>query len=904
MKNILVILFLMPILLSAQVRDTIQAGRYAITTLGSNDYVREIDVPTIILSKSGVLQADELFYVRNGASLDTISSFSFTANKRPAILFQRGGKWTGTITVNRNDIIFGSWGEGTNPVITGFTDITGWTNEGGGIYSKVLSVDSSPEIVTVNGVQYAMGRTPNSNRYNPSYNDFFHIDSYSGTTQITDTEIPAATANWTGADAVVRAKNHMYFGRFPITGHSSNTITFTNANNYPLDNGFGYFIQNDLRTLDQFGEWYYGGGKFYMYFGGNNPASYTVKVSARNKLIDVNNRDFVTIKNLKMEGANKYAVSTTYGGTSNNLTVKHCYFDFNNISVYGHTSPEMRLTNNTFMRSSGMAIYQHWESDGTYIAYNTIDSTGLVISAGLSTGAGITNYNHGKGLMLTYAKQVRSTKRAIIEHNTILNSGYMGIDFSGDSMIVRNNFVNKFNIIQSDGGGIYYGQQDNLNKMYVQDNIVLNGQQQTDKLGYPTGVIGNNTHGIYFDYKSNGGLTAYGNTVANIPLSGVYIHMTQNATVRNNTIYNCGMSFKYQELEGYSMPVRNNAVKKNIVVNDTTNNYLIWARSLNNDFNLFGALDSNYFATDIRHSTPVGTAVASWTFDYRNFSGWKTYSSQDSHSWFSTNTGKGTIFDYNNTATSKTVSVTGRYMTADSVVYNNTSYTLQPWKSIILMKDTVSSITIDSLYAYYPLNSTTALNDQIGTQHGTNSGATQQTDDYDFNNASDYMYFPVNTSALNNYAYSVSFMVNLDTLPSVSARMYKLFFDIQTGPSFKVDAYISTTNRLTVVTRNVAATTFTTNTGANSFSATGTWYHVIINIPKVGQNCDIFINGTAASTGTLDETVTGTDRVTNYRLYLSDYLGANGHRGKIKKFRVRNTHYTPSEAEYQYNQDK
>lgn len=829
-----------------------------------------------------------------------------------AILLNSIDTFAGTITVpssgnSTNPITVSAYGVITsNPVISGFTTITGWTNEGGGIYSKVLSGESNPEIVTVNNVQKEMGRTPNSNRYNRQSSDFFHIDSYTGTTQITDTEIPAATANWTGAEAIVRSPSHMYFGRFPITGHTGNVITFTNANNYTLGNGFGYFIQNDLRTLDQFAEWYYGGGKFYMYFGGNNPASYTVKVSTKNKLIDVNNRDYITIKNLKLEGANQYAISTTYGGTSNNLTVKNCYFDFNSTGIYGHTSPEMIVKDNAFMRSTLMAFYSNWESDGTYLGYNTVDSTGLVISAGLSTGSGITNYNHGKGLMLTYAKQVRSTKRAIIEFNTILNSGYMGIDFSGDSMIVRNNFVNKFNMIQSDGGGIYYGQQDALNKMYIEDNIVLDGQQQTDKLGYPTGVIGNNTHGIYLDYKSNGGITVKNNTVANIPLSGVYIHMTQNAIVRENTLYNCGMSFKFQELETYNMPIRNNVVKKNIAVNDTTNNYLIWARSLNNDFNQFGALDSNRYSADINHSTPVGTAVASWTFDYRSFAGWKTYSSQDSHSWFTTNTGKSTIFDYNNTSTAKTVAVTGRYMTADSVVYNNASYTLQPWKSIVLMKDTVSAINIDSIYAAYPLNGN--LQDSVASQDGTNSGAVVTTSGkfkaaYDFDTNTDNIYFPINTATLTNASYSVSMWIKFDVLPSVAGVQYNFFSDIKIGPSFKIDAYVSTTNRITVVTRNAALSSFTTNTGASTIASTGVWYHVVINIPKVGQSCDIYVNGFAASTGTLDQTITGTDRVSDYRFYLGAYTGSTALNGQIDDFVIRNCWTSVEEAAHIFNSE-
>jgi hypothetical protein len=81
---------------------------------------------------------------------------SFTPKPGDQILFKRGDTWYGTITVkasgtSASPITYGAWGTGANPVISGFTTVTGWTNEGGGIYSKPLTVESNPDIVTING---------------------------------------------------------------------------------------------------------------------------------------------------------------------------------------------------------------------------------------------------------------------------------------------------------------------------------------------------------------------------------------------------------------------------------------------------------------------------------------------------------------------------------------------------------------------------------------------------------------------------------------------------------------------------------------------------------------------------------------------------------------------------------
>src|SRR5665811_728715 len=72
------------------------------------------------------------------------------------ILFNRGDTFYGTIIVTKSGsagspITIGAYGTGNNPIITGFTTISGWKNEGGGIDSKIITSESSTNnIVTVN----------------------------------------------------------------------------------------------------------------------------------------------------------------------------------------------------------------------------------------------------------------------------------------------------------------------------------------------------------------------------------------------------------------------------------------------------------------------------------------------------------------------------------------------------------------------------------------------------------------------------------------------------------------------------------------------------------------------------------------------------------------------------------
>jgi len=94
---------------------------------------------------------------------------NFTPKPGDQILFKRGDTWHGTIIVkasgtNSSPIVYGAWGDGINPVISGFVTLSGWNNEGNGIYSKTLTADSKPEIVTVNVVKYQMGNMPINDR--------------------------------------------------------------------------------------------------------------------------------------------------------------------------------------------------------------------------------------------------------------------------------------------------------------------------------------------------------------------------------------------------------------------------------------------------------------------------------------------------------------------------------------------------------------------------------------------------------------------------------------------------------------------------------------------------------------------------------------------------------------------
>jgi len=64
------------------------------------------------------------------------------------ILFRRGDTFYGSLNITKSGeaglpITIGAYGTGDKPVITGFTTVTGWANEGNGIYSASITSESN-----------------------------------------------------------------------------------------------------------------------------------------------------------------------------------------------------------------------------------------------------------------------------------------------------------------------------------------------------------------------------------------------------------------------------------------------------------------------------------------------------------------------------------------------------------------------------------------------------------------------------------------------------------------------------------------------------------------------------------------------------------------------------------------
>ena len=612
-------------------------------------------------------------------SISKVNSVFSGLNSGDRILFNRGDVFFGTLQISRSGssgspITIGAYGNGSNPVISGFTTITGWTSYGNGIYSKVLSCESMPNMVTLNDLNTPIGRWPNTG--------FLSIDSHTSNTSITDSELPSSP-DWTGAEVVIRKVPYIY-DRNTISAHSGSTLYYKSGSEYEAGDGYGYFIQNHIETLDRIGEWCFTGSTFYMYFGTSNPDSYTVKVSTIDQLAYLNDKNYITFDNISFEGGNTFALQIN---NSDYITVQNCSINFSGgTAIYGPwngTSPYCKIINNTINNSNDNAIELYGDHTNAVVQNNTVINTGLIIGMGRS----------GDG---TYEALSVLGDNSIIQYNTVENTGYIGIHFSGNNTIVSYNLVNKFNVVKNDGGGIYtyVGTGTPKSGEKVTNNIVLSGSGFDEGLS----VKRFEAHGIYMDDRTRNVIVTE-NTVAHCSSSGIFLHNAHEIEISRNTLFDnggktddCGSQLLFVH-DGYSPddPIRNISINNNIFFAKVSDQNIIAFCTLSNDIPSFGNADNNCYAKPVDNSCVARTWTAGWYSKATNYtlSAWQSYTGKDRNSSVAPITLSDVSkirFEYNASSSNKTIPLDGGYIDAKGTKYSG-SVTLSPYASIVLMVD-------------------------------------------------------------------------------------------------------------------------------------------------------------------------------------------------------------------------
>ncbi len=519
------------------------------------------------------------------STLTKVNATTFASGD--SILFKCGDTFTGTITATRNGVIYSSYGIGAKPIITGFTTITGWTNEGGGIYSKIIASATQTNMVTIDGVQVAMGRYPDAS--------YITYTAATANTKIVATGLSAT--NWTNAEAAIR-KNDWTIDRCNITNQTVDTITYTSAGSTQnATAGFGFFIQNDLRTLTTYGEWYHNflTGKFYMYFGAVDPTTKVVKVATVNNLFYItgNTKDNITVNDIAFTGSISHAINIQYG--IDNTLISGCNISFaggSGISTLS-TGVSNIYSNNTISNCNGYGIYDYGIS--TTFTSNSIYNIGTIAGQYLGADgyAGIYTVGDGSNVNL----------------NTVRLTGYNGITlrYTGTSAI-QSNIIDSVCTFLDDGAGIYTSTADASVRTITGNTI--------------TNVLGLRSAGIYLDENASNVIVSNNNISKVLNFAGIKLHKGASNSILSNTVTNSGYGIGFEDYVG-------NQIRGNVVKYNTFNTAISWKmRSVTNDLPSFGIADSNAYAGTFYLNQP---SMGGWVT--YSLAQWKSFSGQDMNSW-------------------------------------------------------------------------------------------------------------------------------------------------------------------------------------------------------------------------------------------------------------------------------
>ncbi len=437
-----------------------------------------------------------------------------------SVLLQAGSVFPGMLVVGKSGtaaqpIVLSAYGNGNAPVISGFTTLTGWVSVGGGIWqAPCTGCKMRVNMVTVADTLQPMGRYPNCGTTNLGY---ACIQSFVGTTSITDSHL--GTPNWTSADLVVR-KNRWVIERDSILVQSGTTISYQTGSTFPPASKFGYFIQNNIKTLDKNGEWYYDPHAVKMnYYSTTAPSGTAILAANTDTLVSFRNVQYFVINGISLQGSNMTSMSFI---TSNFITIQNCSIYFSGKDAIDTYASNNLLFNNVWILDTN--------NDAIFLAgnRNTVQNC-LIKRTGIHPGMG-TSLDSYLGIRV-------SGNNNTVQYNEIDSTGYTAIEFTGESNTISNNLVNYFCFTKDDGGGIYTwsGDVDSTHSRstgWITNNIVLNGV--TVPGGTDSSVAGI-AHGIYLDENTTR-CAVTGNTVAHCS-AGIFFQDSRNISIANNTFY-------------------------------------------------------------------------------------------------------------------------------------------------------------------------------------------------------------------------------------------------------------------------------------------------------------------------------------------------------------------------------
>jgi len=518
-------------------------------------------------------------------SIEKVNSLFDYLKPGDAILFKRGETFYGTLHIKASGsatspITIGGYGSGSKPIITSFQPVKGWKAIGNGIFESIEPVNSNTvQVLLINGKITEMGRYPNVGIENDGYLTINKV----GNNVIYSDQL-SSSHNWKGGQVVIRAKDWI-INKYKIESQTNKQIQYNGSiSPYKAQVGFGFFISNHIGTLDSFGEWYFNPStkKINVYVGNVDPSTMEIEVSTLDHLLTKDyNESNIAIESIQFKGANGNILQLE-GGSNIKISDSEIAFSGKD-GIQALSVLDLVIERNIIQNTYNNSLYLRYGNNGAIIRDNEISNTALV--------AGRTRNDDAAGIGIFV-----SGENILVQNNSIIKTGFNGIQFRGNHIVIKNNFIDTFCLIKSDGGGIYtFGgtEYQSYTDRRIEGNIVVNG------IGNIGGVPERGVdfkllaEGIFLDDNSNN-IEIVGNTIGNTTNSGLKIANGNTIYVYDNLFFN-----NHSAITLGNSTIGNDTRKVNIENNQfftkLADQYSYAVKTYKNDMSLMADFDKNYF---------------------------------------------------------------------------------------------------------------------------------------------------------------------------------------------------------------------------------------------------------------------------------------------------------------------
>lgn len=518
-------------------------------------------------------------------SIEKVNALFEAFKPGDVILFRRGETFFGTLHLKASGspsspITIGAYGAGSKPVITSLKTITGWNPVGNGIFESAEPIGSDAvQVLLINGLLQDMGRYPNAGSINDGYLTIDQIGN-----NVISNELLDASQVWTGGEVVIRVKDWI-INTYKVDLHSGKQISYdADISAYKAEVGYGFFIQNHFGTLDVFGEWYHDPvtKKMSVYLGNENPSEFFIEVSTLDNLLV---KDFrvknIIIENIHFKGANG---STVYFEGGENITIRDSEIAFSGkdgiqaLSVLG-----LLLERNSINHTYNNGMYLRFGNNGAIINENIISNTSLY------PGRTRNDDQAGIGIFV-------SGENILVQYNAVVNTGFNGIQFNGNNVRIKYNFVADFCRIKSDGAGIYtFGGRTfrTYAERLIERNIVTNGEGSIGGTPRRSTASRALVDGIFLDDNSNN-VDVVGNSIGSVANGGLKMSNVSEINVSGNTFFDADYAIILGNNER-AADTRNVSIFNNQFFTKYADQHSLFVNTYKNDIDEMADFENNHY---------------------------------------------------------------------------------------------------------------------------------------------------------------------------------------------------------------------------------------------------------------------------------------------------------------------